>query len=960
MSDAGHEFVPKDFFRTGPSPTVGLGIPLYVIHGAFTHPITGAPADLPPHHWVLLEAETHRVVSTSQASDPKGICVVNAVADRGGEDAFVLGFVPAPADVRQYYVENGEAWVDLDAGSWASPQPDRTKIEARNLYRLPAWTTRRKGMRGGGFKEWPDKASAKSKDSGVLTRADIFGKAYGSLGKPWEILIDFNWVYATVKYFFVDWGRDKEVPLPPGLIVDAVPQRLGKSVERLGGGMAIKNDDGSARMLIESDASRWSGIQFLFRAPHGTNVDLSAAEPAGGARDTRLVVTAPIPKDHNVRNLLPELWHSHGQHCTAVAAGKEYGKRWGKWDDVAAQLLSDKVTDVSVEFHLDDVQLCNNDGSPRASDDGRPALFDHLMRILDAVADRPLQSDTTLDKSFLISDKAFRIGQGAPASGQRGIELTTRLVHIEGQLFDLRDNRVIGELGRTPMIGARAAVLEQHPLARYESGNPFLEGHGRYEIHLIDVPGVKDPVSGLGLKHLLLFVPCFVDEGAFPPNLLADFYRVVLPGAANRWSQGSPGVSIPTKDYRILVKDTTKRTAVIRPRGYFGQVTTGKSLEKIKLTLGPPTARANTSTTGDDPRIEFFDAAVTADVTGNQGSGNDSDNVNMAWHTLAHEFGHVFGLPDEYGEGLDPAHVLSVAANPPPVPSGVRILTYPQPFEVATDFRPFWADVHALMNHNQLPRLRHYWHSVEALNKDPAFQSAKGPFVIRHETLDLEYTHALDEHQHPYAAVFYGEQIPGGLGDCALFPIGQDEGTAQAMFALHSGPMTTLALTDRFDGILVVRSRIRFNFASTVLAIQRWALIWKDFVGKIYDKDGRQFIRFALAGGQKLARIAVLFQPHCVDSGSPDPADHVGLVITSGSPVADPFASGAVSNSTSLDVNQFNVFAMLRGILGVSTSVGTPPIANTTPLTPADLSGLAKFVDGKLGDPPGTRSVISY
>ena len=36
----------------------------------------------------------------------------------------------------------------------------------------------------------------------------------------------------------------------------------------------------------------------------------------------------------------------------------------------------------------------------------------------------------------------------------------------------------------------------------------------------------------------------------------------------------------------------------------------------------------------------------------------------MKKHTLAHEFGHVLGLPDEYGEALDREEVGGVAVGP--------------------------------------------------------------------------------------------------------------------------------------------------------------------------------------------------------------------------------------------------------------------------------------------------------
>ncbi len=972
MSVGDPVFVASAFGGGAIPPTVGLGIPLYVVHATFSHPVTGADTPLPPHHWALVEIGGGTLVSVSGPSDPvSGICVINDVADPG-PGPFTLGFVPAPADVRQLLIANDEAWVDLGGSPlpWAAPQPDRTQLETRNLFRIPAWTTQRKATRGGGFKDWPSKASADSQNSGVLTRDDVFRKSYGTPAKPWEIAIDLNWVHATLKYFFFDWGRDKEAQLPAGLIVDAVPTRPDSVITRFGAGTTVQNTDSSIRMLIEADKTHWEGMSFQFRTPDGSRVDLTMPEPPGGAKDTRLVSTAPVPTDRNVRNLIPTLWHSLGHRCKVSAGGKDYGN---EWTHICRFLAQDGQTDVTAEFRLEDVVLVDNAGKALDALRGRPTLFDHFLKIIDPVASRPHQSDTTADRGFIIADKVFTIGQGTLTSGQKRLELSTRLVHLEGTLFDLRDDRVVGDLGRTPLIGARAAVQNAHPFADYTQGNPFLLKNGLYELHFIDVPGVQDPVAHTQLGHMLVYMACQIDEKALAdlasgPNSKVDKFFRIFTNAAERWSQGCPGVPASTKDYRIVAKDTAQRTMVIRPRMFFGQVFdpgTFSNRAMLKIGFGKAGSGSRSSTSMVDSswwsnrgQMTLFDSDIDMSAAGNVGSGQDSDGFSAAWHTLAHELGHAMGLPDDYGEELTPDTVDKNLGIVDP-----RVLGYGQKREgnYPSDYRPFYGDKLGIMNENALPRLRYYWHHVTALGNDPAFQSLAGkPFRIRHEGLGggLEFVQPIDEMANPFQPLFFDVAIPGTFAKCALFPVGQDEGTVEAMWAPPTATTSTRAVGARFDGILVVRARVCFGFDGTVAANEQWKTVADKFWNRLYDDQHRERIRFSLTGGSKLSRIAIVILPLC--KVGPADNDDFAMNISNKIPIPpNPFDAATVPSTVDIDIAHFNVFSVLRAILGLRTSTGSPSRADTSALTAPDFAKVAALVDTQLGDPPGTRTVVA-
>ena len=75
-----------------------------------------------------------------------------------------------------------------------------------------------------------------------------------------------------------------------------------------------------------------------------------------------------------------------------------------------------------------------------------------------------------------------------------------------------------------------------------------------YEIHVIDVPGVKDPATGLPLQHVLLYQAVLIDkDDDFPAGLMPQAARLLME-AGERWSQGHPGITSFKPDKRYALR----------------------------------------------------------------------------------------------------------------------------------------------------------------------------------------------------------------------------------------------------------------------------------------------------------------------------------------------------------------------------------------------------------------------
>jgi hypothetical protein len=593
------------------------------------------------------------------------------------------------------------------------------------------------------------------------------------------------------------------------------------------------------------------------------------------------------------------------------------------------------------------------------------------------------QADNGLDRSLTHKGRALpvqasdlRLRWSSAASSiiptaTSGASAISRLVNYQGSFFDLEEDFVSGTAGTTKLLGARAAVAGAHPVAPYTSGCKYIDNEGRYELHLVPAPFVKDPVTKLDLFHGLVYVgskvtgQSTVGGGGKPysGNVVSNFYTL-LTQAAVRWSQGHPGVAsagIQQKDYRVT-SDNAGDSSIMRLRFFFNERSDNKHTFAIALTVDASTNDDNRSFV-QGSQMTYYDSAVNGDSTPGA-IVKDLDNMPAYWHTLAHEFGHVLGLPDEYYEPVFPPDPAITLADP-------FLPTYSQYDGWKSGARPYWQDDKAIMLVNQLLRLRHVWHHVRAFNDDAQFKSLKGrPYTVNNLSYPgggLTYRTpagkpakgkpAVANINNPYTPLFR-DKMP--LANLILFPVGEDEGTVETMFSPAAGPVARAAGT-RFDAILVVRTYYRFVFPAAMTKVDRWNTM-VGFHGGYYDAGYVEAFRFQLTGGTILKTIAVAFAPHYAAGGKGAPT-HIQINVKGATAVVaakNPLLKDKPGTKLGLGTPDINPIPILRMVLGGQAWTANPGPARTVDMSPialADLGKLAAAVDKMIGDAAGTRVV---
>lgn len=966
-------FYPVAAMRVKDGHKVDLNADLYYVRATIFHPLLEADVSLPPHFWVFYRVGATNEFWTSDKSNAKGVCLIKGDPRALEKDAeYGLAFFPTPDDVRARYASDGAMWLSFSPTGveWANPPPSLDgKLEYRNVVRLSQWTTMFKAKVGGGFAVVPPGAS-KFQERGTLKGSEV--RPFGWPDVPWRIVLDEGWIRARVAHVFINRRTTKTELVPAGLMVQAWNDE-GKV---LGAGtMLPKKTAGTAEgtyLVIERPRSKWSEVNLAFRAPPNAWIDVRAAADAAPDRLSVKPIPAVVPPippyDPKVSTTMPELWYSDGMEVQVIPT--PHGVPGGRKDwSEARKSLKDAVQPALI-FCLDDVVLVDKEGSPATvAADTRTALFDQLLAIREPDPAEPIHSTLRLKGPMLRAGDVFPTDP--PLNGAKhAFDRLTRLVYVQGTFYDLREKRVTGTPGKQKWIGLRAAAADDHAIGDYLHGNPFIQGKGSYELHFIDVPGVKDPETDAPIHHLLMSVGIVVVEDRVSAAEVQKL-RVMLDKAAARWSPGHPGTRglayQNKKDYMLL---TTDSVPDLRIRAYFG--VDAKEHRGIKLVFVGEDGRANApfglhlgALELKAPKIIYFRSSLRDDETGTPVS-TDLDGAGASWSTLAHELGHVLGLPDEYYDPFDPGVIDESLRRQYGEPT---IAKFDEVKRLGTSCRPYYGDNGSQMKSNMLVRLRHFWHQAKALSEDPVFKASKwvpkGVYRPVHRSFGgamLQYFAGNADKQIPYVPVGEGD-LAGGRGVVTLFAVGHDEGTVSAMFAPTTGFPTLLAEGARFDAFAIVRVFVRFEFGSGIPIDKKWSTMRSLTEAGYEPRTHRLMLRIKLepAAGKTAPyqRIAVFVHPHVAYGSGAN--EGVLCKITAGPPVGgvDPYFTYPLPSSVDVAFGDFNANAFLRVLLG-NPGFELPKSArkiDRRKLSPMDFYLVATAVQTMLGLPMDTYDV---
>jgi hypothetical protein len=959
-----------------------LAPPPLFLRGSFHDPLHTTAANyyraLPPHVWSLTKKGGGTTLSGSE-SDDAGVSMMTLPLDGNPEDEWLLAWRPILADGT--HGESGEIWIDLDeidpestrhppaltSKAWTKDGPKVGALDLRRLVRLLVLDSKGKqptfgfeivddpklppGLR----KNFP--TDSLGNDGMLKERSFVFllGK-HGSSLHPWELAADFNWFYTWVSLLYYDLKSLKPLDLPPGTMIRAKD----KNGTVVGAGVTMGPDPSGAGnraprapfyVLHHRSVEQSKDVQYVCELPEHAVVLLGDAEHDD---DPRLLVGLdPPPDDVRKRYVLPRVWHSHGWRASTNVEGRPRPEEFDppqphSPSEDEEEPIRTRVTerDHPLRFYLDDAVLIEESGAPNPLDeDENPvSIFDQALVVRDPVSWMPHVS------RVLKRGKNYLFGPDSTFVEGEGIRKLTRLFHYEGTFYSLRERRVVGHEGATKALGARSAIANDHPWVNRIftgasiPGSQSIHSKGRYSLHLIDtLIDWTYREAPRKLWHLVVTFSAFVNKGDTTEFDVVSVIRN-LDAAAARWSPGHPFAPTTPKQYAI-VPTSGEPDVVVFARFFFGHL----QRQRPGHTLIVLHQQIRSNTGGGVVQLQRDGSEPAADPN----SLTDVDMAKADWFTMVHEFGHNVGLPDEYLEPI------------------VGESGLPRCFQEASNggpARPFESDPTSTMTFGRLPRLRHYWHQVHALNHEPALRTPLGgrDFAPEHVTFGSK-GHGL-RYELPTVLPFAAPVDPwtplhqAGFerAELLLYQLGADESAAGAF--LGSAPGLSEAEIPLGALVLV---RIYFDLkpgvgatADDVLEAGR-----RTNEGLMAEAWHPTYV-FTAPSGSAVAfpNVIVVFQPgFAIVDSAPAPAVRCLLEPASSTRSSD-FLLPNASKSALLrfKASDTRVGCLIRYALGYETSMVDASgvlVPDKRALDASELASSAfeREVSGLLRDPPSTE-----